>query len=702
MKVLCVHYGRDLPSTRIRMVEMLPHLERRGVTSGVVGYPKSVRGLLRLARQGREWDLLWLQKRLPSFPAALILGSVPRPIVYDFDDAVCFRRVPRRGSYDSWRRSRRFSRITGLAAAVTCGNRFLADLLPRDGAPVLIYPSPVRTEVVQRSYDDAGEVIRLGWIGVGGNLDSLERIAPAVAEAGRSCALTLRVISDRAFSWPGIRVENVRWSAETQEASIAGIDVGLMPLDPASPFDRCKCSYKILQYMACGVAAVGSAVGMNADLIRDGRNGRLVYEERDWGRVLAETLRLGRRRLCELGAEGRRTVLDGFGYPLHAGRLADFFERVVTSSISFRRAGSMSSRGASVPVLAYHRVGPRERITPELFREHLGTLARCGLPSLGLRDLDSAGRGFLLTFDDGFVEVWTRVAELLEEFRFRAAVFAIPSRTGDGGPRVRGAETFRGSGIRAHREAVAARTPHPAFLRWSELRALEASGLVTVQSHSHAHAAAWVGDEICGFHLGPGRPGHWSLPECTGGDDRLGIPVYRRGSVLAHRIYRDDPALRDHLANWLARRGGAAYVAERGAERTQRELAAEASALRSTRSQGGNWESDDERRRRTVEDLAHAREALERELGGIRDELCLPWGEYDAVTLECARHIGIRRVYTLDRGPNPAGAPGFLVRRFEPRARGAWWLRTRMWIHRSRWRSRVYAQFSGGGRGGRG
>ncbi len=332
MKVLCVHYGRDLPSTRIRMVEMLPHLERRGVTAGLVGYPKAVGGLLRLARQAREWDLLWLQKRLPSFVAGLILRSVRCPIVYDFDDAVCFRRVPRRGSYVSWRRRRRFARVTGLAAAVTCGNRFLEALLPGDRSPVLLYPSPVRTGVVQRSYGEAGEVLRLGWIGVGGNLGSLERIAPAIAEAAGSRPLTLRVVSDRAFSWPGIPVENVPWSAETQESSIAGIDVGLMPLDPDSPFDRCKCSYKLLQYMACGVAAVGSAVGMNADLIRDGWNGRLVPDERDWGRVLAETLDLGRGRLGELGAEGRRTVLEGFGYPLHAERLVEFFRRIAASS----------------------------------------------------------------------------------------------------------------------------------------------------------------------------------------------------------------------------------------------------------------------------------------------------------------------------------------------------------------------------------
>ncbi|MEW6489751.1 MAG: hypothetical protein AB1578_17820, partial [Thermodesulfobacteriota bacterium] len=55
----------------------------------------------------------------------------------------------------------------------------------------------------------------------------------------------------------------------------------------------------------------------------------------------------------------------------------------------------------------------------------------------------------------------------------------------------------------------------------------------------------------------------------------------------------------------------------------------------------------------------------------------------------------IRRVYTLDRGPNPAGRIGFLVNRFEPRARGSLWLRLRLWLYRSTIRADLYARASG-------
>ncbi|MEW6486603.1 MAG: polysaccharide deacetylase family protein [Thermodesulfobacteriota bacterium] len=351
--------------------------------------------------------------------------------------------------------------------------------------------------------------------------------------------------------------------------------------------------------------------------------------------------------------------------------------------------------GVSIPVLAYHALGPRAGVGPESFSAHLRALASSGLPSLAPVQLGSAPRGFLLTFDDGFADLWTHGLPLLREHGVRAVVFAIASRAGEGPPRPAGG--VPGSpvtGNRAHGEAARTGGAHPAFLRWSELAALEASGLVTVQSHSFSHAMGWVGDEIVGFHLGTHGKRHWSLVQCTGGDERLGIPRYRRGSALAHRLYHDDPALRDHLAEWLAARGGEAYIAERGAAAVSGELSDQARGFQTVRPEGGGWEGEERRIERTLEELHRARQELEKRLGGTRDELCLPWGEYDEVTLDCARRAGIRRVYTLDRGPNPAGRIGFLVNRFEPRARGSLWLRLRLWLYRSTARASLYARVS--------
>lgn len=346
---------------------------------------------------------------------------------------------------------------------------------------------------------------------------------------------------------------------------------------------------------------------------------------------------------------------------------------------------------AAIPALCYHRVAPGEKIELDLFRGHLDALAHCGLPSLAPTDLDTAAAGFLLTFDDGFAEIWTHLLPLLTARRIKAIVFAIPSRAEEGDPRPSGTNPFAGTAGQAHTEASCNPGPHPGFLRWSELVALEASGLVTIQSHTWSHPSGWVGDEIVGFHLGSRGRAHWSLAQATGGDDRLGIPLYRRGSAIGGRLFHDDPAARDRCAEWLTERGGEAYVAERGAAVVDGELR----KLLGREAGAGRWESDAQREERTTAEIHRARAALEERLGGRRDELCLPWGEYDEVTLRCARAAGIRRVYTLRRRPNPTGRIGLFVHRFEPRPRSPRWLASRLWIYRSTARAALYRFLSG-------
>jgi glycosyltransferase involved in cell wall biosynthesis len=166
----------------------------------------------------------------------------------------------------------------------------------------------------------------LGWIGGKGNLSSLERIVPELVALRRRHDFVLRVVSDGAFSAPDLAVENVPWSLEHQEAQVAGFDLGLMPLDGASPFDLGKCSYKVLQYMAAGVVPVADAVGMNAEVIRDGENGCLIKGSEGWGRVLKGLLEGGRGSLAPLGQAARRDAQDRFSYEKNADALAGFFQ----------------------------------------------------------------------------------------------------------------------------------------------------------------------------------------------------------------------------------------------------------------------------------------------------------------------------------------------------------------------------------------
>jgi len=328
--VLCLYQGEDTPSSRIRVLQMLPYLTNVGLACDAAPYPRRLTQVVSVLARSGNFDLIWLQKKLLSPLDRILWRRAKAPIVFDFDDAIFFRQAPKNGSYASPNRARRFAGVVGLASGVTCGNRYLASLLPTGTRNVFLYPSPAPTDVPMRDYRQADRPFHLGWIGGGGNLASLARIGPSLQALAKSRAFVLRVISNREFHLPGVCIENILWSLAGQAAALAELDAGLMPLDADSPFDRGKCSYKLLQYMAAGVVPVGSAVGMNTEIIEDGRNGRLVWSEADWGGVLTDLMTVNMQTLSTMGLAARFTAVNGFSYDVLASGLAGFFRSLVS------------------------------------------------------------------------------------------------------------------------------------------------------------------------------------------------------------------------------------------------------------------------------------------------------------------------------------------------------------------------------------
>jgi glycosyltransferase involved in cell wall biosynthesis len=108
---------------------------------------------------------------------------------------------------------------------------------------------------------------------------------------------------------------------------VGRFDIGLMPLIDG-PWERAKCGYKLIQYMAAGVVPIGARIGENEVIIQDGVNGYLASEPEEWIKKLL--ILCGNHQLrSAVGARARETVLAKYDVRIAADAVHEVFTQVV-------------------------------------------------------------------------------------------------------------------------------------------------------------------------------------------------------------------------------------------------------------------------------------------------------------------------------------------------------------------------------------
>lgn len=280
------------------------------------------RRLAQLARAARP-DLWWVEKELWPFAPASIESAMlgDSPYALDFDDAIFhnYDQHPNAAVRHLW--GRKIDRLMHASALVTAGNAYLAQRASDAGARrVEVVPTVVDLDhypLPTVAADDG--LVRVVWIGSPSTVAYLQALRAPLARLAASRPIRLVVIGGGAVQLPGVDTEVVEWSADTEAAQIARCHVGIMPLLD-SPWERGKCGYKLIQYMACGLPVVASPVGANCEIVEPGRNGLLADSETQWFDALA-TLAVDPALRQRLGHAGRAKVESSFSVQAVAPQL---------------------------------------------------------------------------------------------------------------------------------------------------------------------------------------------------------------------------------------------------------------------------------------------------------------------------------------------------------------------------------------------
>jgi glycosyltransferase involved in cell wall biosynthesis len=322
--LLLSRYDRRGASSRVRHYSFVPALERAGFDVTIAPlldgtyldrlYAGEGRGWRMLFKAywrrlhrilvARRYDVIWIEKEaLPWIPAALErLAFGNRPLVVDFDDAWYLRYA----THGNWLvralLGNKFERLVAGAQVVTTGNSELSNWAKALAGPrVVQIPSTINVESYPLLPLPEGR-FTIGWIGTPSNAPYLASLAEPLRHLQAACGVRLRVIGAAQFSLPGLNIEHVPWREETEALKLAGCHVGIAPLADG-PWERGKCGYKVIQYMAAGRPVVGSPVGANTSIIVPG-TGFLARDAQEWisalsilavDRDLNETLGLAAR-----------------------------------------------------------------------------------------------------------------------------------------------------------------------------------------------------------------------------------------------------------------------------------------------------------------------------------------------------------------------------------------------------------------------
>ncbi len=320
-KILFLVKSEKTPSSRIRICDLMPFLEEKGIESEIEFIPKSFFARRKLFKKCAEFDLTVFQKRLFSRFEFRELRRNAKKLAFDFDDAVFLRNAApslNESDYISPTRRRRFRRVLRRVDFAVAANMYLADEAIRvaSGTPVEIIPSSVDISDVQQKVDyklSSSPVI--GWIGSSVTQRYLDYIAPELCELRREKDFVLNVISDIEVSIPGLKINNIPWSLKNEICEIPKFDIGIMPLS-SDPFSKGKASYKLLQYMAAGVPSVASSVGMNIDVAGKDEFAMLANSQEEFSATISllidnDQLResLGKRAKWKIENEFSRKVI---------------------------------------------------------------------------------------------------------------------------------------------------------------------------------------------------------------------------------------------------------------------------------------------------------------------------------------------------------------------------------------------------------
>ncbi len=326
-KILFITIGDiNVASTRVYVYQYLPYLEKDGYICDIIrygfqktnpfksGFRKYYEALriysiliikiislnFKVIFKVGFYDVVFCQKVILMPFVVKILKNRNSKVIYCIDDAVYLRKsMMQVGGFTI----NNFKGFINKVDRIIVGSIHYFEVFKSIQHKCFFVPNAVNVDDYYKNIQS--EKVVIGWIGSDNTTKYLKLIQNALIEINDKFKnkVVFKFIGANSTALPQLSFCHFKkWCLETEKEDMAMFDIGVMPL-ANNHWEKAKCGYKLIQYLALGIPAVVSPVGINSYYINESKGGYLCELEDEW-RSSLEALILDKLKRIEMGRNG--------------------------------------------------------------------------------------------------------------------------------------------------------------------------------------------------------------------------------------------------------------------------------------------------------------------------------------------------------------------------------------------------------------
>ena len=257
-----------------------------------------------------RYDLIIIHCELvPFLPFFIERFFLWKKFAYDFDDAF-FLRYNKFNNFVQFLFKDKFKKLISKALFVNAGSSYLFNYSYKLNKNTYLMPTSVDIKrYCNLKFKEKNKKFTIGWLGSPSSEIYLNLVIDALNKISNSNNIKIIVVGgNNGNLFKNNNTEYVNWSFKDEINIINKFDIGIMPLFDTD-WEKGKCSFKLIQYMACEIPVIASPVGFNLQVVEDNISGFFASSTSEWIEkinLLKDSVSLRKK----MGESGRKQVED--------------------------------------------------------------------------------------------------------------------------------------------------------------------------------------------------------------------------------------------------------------------------------------------------------------------------------------------------------------------------------------------------------